>query len=1034
MSNTSPGNRSSQWSNQAQLEQQQQGPTEQRRVRHLSSIEIRNLTLNPHLSSLLNPQHLTSNHSASNSSSSHHNQASASTSTPSSSPATATSTTEADSARQSHGQSHARVHHFASDDSELYIRPRRRRATSNASLLSLKSVSASSNASSNVASGSDIAPASRTMRRSSSGGPAPGVTRILGSVAPDLGIPEVDSPPQLSDTEASQPPSWTTSPLPSASASNPSTSTSPSTLAAATMSRNRSTSRSSLASAGSGSTIRASVPPRVAEEDPSSHPSPPPLAFASHQKPNTKPSSSGRGGYTSEAQLTKDKERRADTLRRRLLDTLVTISLVPTSWKEDGLDGGNAGSSHAGSSGRHRGGSGSSMVGPSKGSLVRSDSIGGRGRNRTLSSASTSTIASSSPLAYSSTNLHPSISKEPSPPPFFVSQPQLRTTHPRFEIDSDSFLIEDPENWIGMGEDRILVKVWTRGMEVVKDAKGKGKERQNEEKLGDWSLLVEWDVDLDGLVNLGRDPLAFPNLPPNSLIFCLHNEYYTAPLPSRFSRGEDSDLSEEDDGNLSDPGTVALTARRRRREREEEEIRRRRKIVVEKSKRETRMVYPASVDSILALLQVQQEANEARSDIKTRRKQLDEVLEQPDGFFTQKREASELQDRIQGHDAQQAQVAAELEEMRERLKARREALDARRARLKAVKVLEEQSRAQLDENGASMFEDEAVCRKIQSQCQSRRTQLITLLSHIFPIEPAPVEDSASSLLFTILDLALPNSSYPPGTSDDVLSSALGYAAQLVSLLASYLGVPLHYPINCLGSRSVVMDLISVMRGPRAFPLYGKGVDKYRFDYAVFLLNKNIEQLMYSQGLTVIDLRNTLPNLKALILSLSYDPSHSEFSASSLVSPFQLPNPPDPPLAGLTGDILEDNFTTPLALHIINGDETPSTSSDDEGDGTSDSDEYDDDGQILPRSPSTIKALSVRSSSPVPTLRDSKVNGNGSVPSLSVGGANGNGTGVPSVGLPVEKGRRRTVEEGAQNGKEPLLESVSANLVSSGEVG
>lgn len=32
--------------------------------------------------------------------------------------------------------------------------------------------------------------------------------------------------------------------------------------------------------------------------------------------------------------------------------------------------------------------------------------------------------------------------------------------------------------------------------------------------------------------------------------------------------------------------------------------------------------------------------------------------------------------------------------------------------------------------------------------------------------------------------------------------------------------------------------------------------------------------MYSQGLTVIDLRNTLPNLKSLILSLSYDPSHA----------------------------------------------------------------------------------------------------------------------------------------------------------------
>lgn len=34
----------------------------------------------------------------------------------------------------------------------------------------------------------------------------------------------------------------------------------------------------------------------------------------------------------------------------------------------------------------------------------------------------------------------------------------------------------------------------------------------------------------------------------------------------------------------------------------------------------------------------------------------------------------------------------------------------------------------------------------------------------------------------------------------------------------------------------------MMKGPRAFPLYGKGVDQYRFDYGVFLLNKNIEQV------------------------------------------------------------------------------------------------------------------------------------------------------------------------------------------------
>lgn len=115
------------------------------------------------------------------------------------------------------------------------------------------------------------------------------------------------------------------------------------------------------------------------------------------------------------------------------------------------------------------------------------------------------------------------------------------------------------------------------------------------------------------------------------------------------------------------------------------------------------------------------------------------------------------------------------------------------------------------------------------------------------------------------------------------SSALGYTAQLVSLLATYLGVGLHYSIQVRGSRSAILDTISVMRGPRAFPLYYFGVERYRFEYGVFLLNKNIEQvrrrcsggvrvltrrggqLMYRRGLAMNELKNSLPNLLWLLL-------------------------------------------------------------------------------------------------------------------------------------------------------------------------
>ena len=46
-----------------------------------------------------------------------------------------------------------------------------------------------------------------------------------------------------------------------------------------------------------------------------------------------------------------------------------------------------------------------------------------------------------------------------------------------------------------------------------------------------------------------------------------------------------------------------------------------------------------------------------------------------------------------------------------------------------------------------------------------------------------------------------------------------------------------------------------------FPLYSKGSERVRFEYAVFLLNKNIEQLLNYLGRPVRNLRNTLPNLK-----------------------------------------------------------------------------------------------------------------------------------------------------------------------------
>jgi hypothetical protein len=103
-----------------------------------------------------------------------------------------------------------------------------------------------------------------------------------------------------------------------------------------------------------------------------------------------------------------------------------------------------------------------------------------------------------------------------------------------------------------------------------------------------------------------------------------------------------------------------------------------------------------------------------------------------------------------------------------------------------------------------------------------RTALINLLAGIFPIELK----SPSDLLFTIVGVSLPipvaaSDAAPPlsltahkEVTEDSVATALGFAAQVVHILAAYLGKRLVYPVTCVGSRSLIKDEISAMVGPR----------------------------------------------------------------------------------------------------------------------------------------------------------------------------------------------------------------------------
>ena len=184
---------------------------------------------------------------------------------------------------------------------------------------------------------------------------------------------------------------------------------------------------------------------------------------------------------------------------------------------------------------------------------------------------------------------------------------------------------------------------------------------------------------------------------------------------------------------------------------------------------------------------------------------------------------------------------------------------ARKAAMKAGREIQASAQEDVDSAQEKLQSCRALQQTTTSSIHGQRRRICEELSAIFPIEATD-----HPLLFTICGLPLPNTSYED-MDEDAISAALGYVARVVDMLQYYLAIPLPYPIEPFGSRSIIHDPISILSdNQREFPLYMRGTVRFRFDYGVFLLNKNIERLAEGQGLKVIDIRQTLPNLKYLL--------------------------------------------------------------------------------------------------------------------------------------------------------------------------
>jgi hypothetical protein len=207
----------------------------------------------------------------------------------------------------------------------------------------------------------------------------------------------------------------------------------------------------------------------------------------------------------------------------------------------------------------------------------------------------------------------------------------------------------------------------------------------------------------------------------------------------------------------------------------------------------------------------------------------------------------------------------------------RASLKLRRAAIAEGRRLQAQTAEDVEANRDKLAAARQLAEKTEQQMHGQRRRICSELGDIFPITPIP---GAPPLSFQICGLPLPNSTYDAAAaktlSEDAVSAGLGLVALLTHNLQLYLGRPLPYPLHPFGSRSTARDDISQLGADRLptdspqrdFPLFlprgGSTAGQWRFEYAWFLLNKDIEALCASQGLKVVDIRHTLPNLKYLL--------------------------------------------------------------------------------------------------------------------------------------------------------------------------
>lgn len=282
----------------------------------------------------------------------------------------------------------------------------------------------------------------------------------------------------------------------------------------------------------------------------------------------------------------------------------------------------------------------------------------------------------------------------------------------------------------------------------------------------------------------------------------------------------------------------------------------------------------ASFDALLRLSKLDDSIQDALATRNKIAADLEALLQTNRPALEERDRVPEAEDRLRTIEYAKKTVEKQLEKARRQQEEKRQALHNRRELM--TKDLEERK----TKNAAMQRERPEIMplrsdHEIQQKAiQNQRRRICEDLQNCYPLHPLPNKP----LAFTIRGLHLPNSEDLDTEPPDKIAAALGHVAHVLLMLSFYLNQPLPYPITPRSSTTTIYDPISLLKthnsttqsykddtSLRTYPLFSKGVPRFRFEYAVFLLNKDIQVLLESAyNVRVLDIRQTSPNLKYLL--------------------------------------------------------------------------------------------------------------------------------------------------------------------------